>query len=305
MKIEAIYIACSKHDLRLTRILVASIRFWYPQIPVYLVKDRFCGEFDTTEIERAWNVALLETERARFGWGFAKLEPLFFQGDQKWQRCLVLDSDSVFAGPVLEVLESCEGDFVVQQENSSPEFVVSDYFDQALLQQLDPAFVFPGFTFNTSQFVATTGLLKREDFLPFVDWESSPPRVLNPEVFKKGEQGLLNYVLMKKAKQGAITLEHLRFMHVPGCKDAPRVEIKHLQTQSPYRFLLHGCGRKRPRISALKLGAVLHHFERLYYGRVRFGGLKKWTRIGWNWAEETLRPLARKMRGQINGKKRA
>ena len=43
MTIDAVYIACYKYDLRFTRILVASIRHWYPEIPIYLIKDRFYG----------------------------------------------------------------------------------------------------------------------------------------------------------------------------------------------------------------------------------------------------------------------
>ena len=34
MKIDVIYAACYKYDLRYTRILVASIRAWYPDIPI-------------------------------------------------------------------------------------------------------------------------------------------------------------------------------------------------------------------------------------------------------------------------------
>ena len=51
------------------------------------------------------------------------------------------------------------------------------------LQQLDPDFIFPGFTFNSGQFVVTTGCLKRNDFAPFLT-DSDPPQLLHPDVFK-------------------------------------------------------------------------------------------------------------------------
>ena len=148
-------------------------------------------------------------------WGFSKLAPLFLPGGQ---RFLVLDSDIVFAGPVLELLESHDADFIVQHEEPAPGFVASNYFDLEKLRALDPEFVFPGFTFNTGQWVGTTGLVNRADFEPVLEW-TGPVRKLHPDVFKFGEQGLFNYVLMKKTGRSEITLDRVRFMRVPGYND--------------------------------------------------------------------------------------
>ena len=41
MKIDSIVIACFKKDLHLMRICVASIRYWYPDVDIWLLKDRF------------------------------------------------------------------------------------------------------------------------------------------------------------------------------------------------------------------------------------------------------------------------
>jgi len=292
MKIDVIYAACYKHDIRFTRILVASIRQWYPDIPVCLIKDRFYGDFDTTEIERRWGATILETEFPCFGWGFSKLAPLFLA---ERKRFLVLDSDIVFAGPVLELMESHNGDFVVQYEEPAPGFVESHYFDLDKLRALDPGFVFPGFTFNTGQWVGTGGVLSRADFEPLVEW-ANPPRNLHPDVFKLGEQGLFNYVLMKKAARSEITLDRVWFMNVPGCDNCPPVRTADLGASSPHRFVLHWCGLKRPRVRDMALAEVLLHFERLYYSRVPFGIWKGPFRIFTSWLMERLRELARKLR---------
>ena len=45
MKIERIYITGCRTDLHLTRCCVASIRRWYPSIPISLVKDELRGRF--------------------------------------------------------------------------------------------------------------------------------------------------------------------------------------------------------------------------------------------------------------------
>jgi hypothetical protein len=275
MKIDVIYIACYKHDIRYTRILMASIRRWHPDIPVRLIKDRFYGDFDTGEIEKKWGAGVLETKFPCFSWGFSKLAPLFLPGGE---RFLVLDSDIVLAGPVLELLESHDTDFIVQQENPAPGFVASNYFDLEKLRAFDPGFVFPGFTFNTGQWVGTTGLLSHADFEPVLEW-ANPPRALHPEVFKLGEQGLFNYVLMKKLARAEITLDRVPFMRVPGFGDCPPVRAAELGAASPHRFVLHWCGQKQSRLRDMPLAEVLRHFERLYYTRVPLGKWKRPVRI--------------------------
>jgi len=35
---------------------VASVRFWYPDIPIWLLKDRQYGDVQYREIEMYWNV---------------------------------------------------------------------------------------------------------------------------------------------------------------------------------------------------------------------------------------------------------
>jgi hypothetical protein len=98
MRIDQIYIGCYSGDQRFTRILVASIRTWYPNIPIDLIKDESQEKFDTSDIERFWHVDIMECQRKTFGWGFAKLEPLSLE---EKKRILLLDSDQIFAGPVL------------------------------------------------------------------------------------------------------------------------------------------------------------------------------------------------------------
>src|SRR5258708_6586585 len=99
MKIDCIYLLAHKYYMRLTGLCVASIRYWYPEIPIYLIKDEVAGTFCTEEIKRVWNVGILHTEDRAFGWGFAHLEPLLLE---RKQRFLVMDVDIVFVGRVLD-----------------------------------------------------------------------------------------------------------------------------------------------------------------------------------------------------------
>ena len=265
--IDRIYIATHKADLRLTRICVASIRHWYPAIPIFLLKDETNGSFSTTEIEDRWNVSVWPTSKTSFGWGFIKLEPLFSASSMRY---LVLDADIVFIGPLLEALERFDGDFVVHGE-VQPEAVMGDlYFDiHRLRAEVDPAFSSVPFTFNTGQYVATGGVLTRRDFESVLEW-SIPPRVRYPDFFNGGDQGVLNYVVLKKRAEGAVTVDCAQFMKWgPECVRG--LDLQAIATFSPYPALIHWAGMKKWRLSAMVRSDILRYFEREYYA-VLFGG---------------------------------
>jgi hypothetical protein len=176
VKIEHVYVIGSPHDLRYTQCCVASIRRWYPDIPISLLKDESNGAYSTRELEEAWDVAVFDGGHPLPGRGWAKLEPMFRPGRQ---RCLILDSDVVFLGRVIEPLEALDADFVVESAGGWAGSTGRDYFDLVALKEFDPEFVFPGYTFNCGQLVATTGILRRADFEPLVRFgeiRCQPPR---------------------------------------------------------------------------------------------------------------------------------
>jgi|ERR1043165_3138750 hypothetical protein len=292
MTIDYIVVAGFKHDVQFTRTCVASIRHWYPHIPIYFLKDEFYGPYDTTELERRFGVKLFPTDRKRFNWGMGKLEPLF-GGPGK--RFLVLDSDIVLVGPILEQLNQHNDDFVVQWEDPTPEFVASNAFDVEGLKQMDPSFDFPGFTFNTGQWVGTTGIFNRKDFEHLIEW-SEPPKVLHPSIFKLGEQGLLNYFLQKQSAAGRCTLRRLRFMEVPNEALVAGIKIDRLAAKQGYPFLIHWCGLRRPRFEEMYRGDILAYFESLYYQKLAFGQLVKKCRNTYRDALRSARSFYRRLR---------
>jgi hypothetical protein len=283
-RIEAIYVAGWRGDLRFTQCCVASIRRWYPTIEICLIKDEIAGEYDTTTLERRFNVRVFDAPRKVYGWGVSKLEPLFLP---ERRRILVLDSDVVFAGAVLEKLEKASEDFVVVEENHALDAIKRDYFDPEVIQLRYPGYRFPGWVSNTGQFVATTGILRREDFLPF---SLAAPLVLSKggvgkdgkmelpvtvrtarereSGFPYGEQGLLNFVLHSKVQQGLITLRRMRFMRWPPGMHPEEIDVRRLAAGPGYPLVLHWAGAKAEAFDALPLRDVLAYFEALYHEHV-------------------------------------
>jgi len=259
-RIERIYVVGYKRDLRFTRCCVVSIRRWYPDVPIALVKDELAGPYDTKELERGWNVEVLRTEARCFGWGMSRLEPLLLPGGE---RCLILDSDTAFVGRVLDELERFDEDFVVEGWDHEPDEIRANYFDPEAVMRAFPGFEFPGWVFNSGQIVATTGLLRREDFEPLLAFRE-PRECRYPEIFRAGEQGVLNYVLLSQAQRGKLRIRRHRFM-----KWAPAVRADAIRTADlegdGHPFLLHWAGRKAPVLAAHPQGHVLRHFETRYY----------------------------------------
>lgn len=264
MQIESIYVSGWSGDVRFTMSCVASIRQWYPSIRICLIKDEFAGKYDTSMLERAYDVEIFGSPPQLFGWGMAKLEPLFQPNNE---RCLIIDSDVIFVGPVLEGLNRFEEDFIVVNEDHPEKEIKDNYFNPEETERMFPGFRFPGYVFNTGQFVARCGVLKRLDFLPVLAFEQ-PPRVLRPDIFKCGEQGLLNFLLHSKHQAGELTLRRVPFMRWPlGMKDE-EVELARLGLDSSYDFLLHWAGKKDWSFEEAPLGYVLRHFEAIYNAQV-------------------------------------
>jgi hypothetical protein len=275
MKIEGVVISCYPVDLHLTRICVASVRFWYPDIPIWLLKDRQYGDFDTSEMERHWNVQVLPGRKKTLGWGFGKLE---LMTESPARRLMLLDSDTAFVGRVIDRLEPFDDDLVVDREDFTPEAIAVQFFPVEKLYELDPEFAFPGYGFNTGQLVATTGRLSRSDFDGLLDWESRS--VKHRDIFQKGEQGLFNYVVLRKAQRNQLSIHREPFMVWPGeAARAAHIRVEDLIANSPYPQVIHWAGLGWGKsVEQMPRADILMHFEALYYSRIPNGSLLRLSR---------------------------
>jgi hypothetical protein len=261
--LDRIYVLCHARDLWLAKISVASIRHWYPDMPMTLIKDRTVGDFDTSEMERCWNLSSLVLAHDRCGLGFAKIELLL---RPRRERFLVLDADTVMCGPVLRQLEQFTDDFVVPGppiDNPRADSFKSIYFDLDRLLELDPEFRFSGYAFNTGVFVGTSGILTRKIFDPHLKW-SSPIELKAPEIFSCADQGVLNYVLMKLAAKTELTLRSGNFMMWGFSEEAKQLDVRRIASGRGYDTILHYAGAKPRSIIEFPAAPILLHFDRVY-----------------------------------------
>lgn len=285
MKIEGIVISCHRFDLHLTRLCVASIRFWYPGIPVFLLKDLQLGDFNTREIEKHWNVQIYPSRQKNQGWGFGKIEVMT---QLPARRLLFLDSDIVFVGRVIDRLESFDEDLIVDKEDFDDAAVEIQFFSLDRLRQLDPGFEFPGYGFNGGQIVATTGRVTKDDFDGLLDWQKRV--VKHPDIFKKGDQGLTNYVVLRKAQSGQLSVRREPFMVWPGDSDrSKRVQLEDLTVSGAVQQLVHWAGLGWYKtIEEMPRSEILVHFEDSYYRQIPFGPWIRQLRRAQFWTRRSI-----------------
>lgn len=175
--VDCIYVAASTHDARYTRICVASVRYFYPEIPIWLLVGGRLQRGLADELQKYWNVgtANLSTP-GDFGWGFVKLEVLFGKPGEKF---LVIDSDTVLAGPVLDLWSESGVPFLVDDEKQSDDDTKRLYYDWDKVRKIDPSARQPKFVFNSGQWFGTAGVLTRGDFAPWLTW-TMPRRTIPP-----------------------------------------------------------------------------------------------------------------------------
>ena len=273
--IDCVYIAASAADARYTRICVASIRYFYPEIPILLLVGGALQRGLAAELRRYWNVGLVGLPiDGDYGWGFVKLEALFGPPGEKF---LVLDSDTALAGPVLDLWHEDGGPFLVDDEKQSDDDKKRLYYDWEKVRSIDPSARPPDFVFNSGQWFGIAGVLTRDDFEPWLAW-ALPRKLRHPELFMPGEQGILNYVLNRKAAVEGLGVQRKEIMRWPGhSMEGLNAESIAKRTAPP--LVIHWAGMKKTALGHMVGSDILLFFERFYYTRVPVGTLRRWFAI--------------------------
>ena len=268
--IDCIYIAASTHDARYTRICVASVRYFYSAVPIRLLVSGRLQRGLADELQEYWDVRTADLPNGNYGWGFVKLEVLFGPPGEKF---LVLDSDTVVAGRVLDLWSESRAPFLVDDEQQSEADTKRLYYDWEKVRKIDPNARPPRFVFNSGQWFGTAGVLTRDDFAPWVEW-TMPRRLRYPEHFMPGDQGVLNYLLNQKAAIDGLRVERRQIMRWPGhSMDGFDAETVSKRAGSPR--IVHWAGVKRARQRDMIGADVLAYFEKAYYQRIPAGEARR------------------------------
>jgi hypothetical protein len=268
-RLDCVYVTASAHDARYTRICVASIRYFYPDVTIKLLAGGLLEPGLQEELARYWDVRMADVRRGDWGWGFVKLEPLF---GPPGERFLVLDSDTVFAGEVLATWAGGSADFLVDDEQQSEADTHRLYYDWHKMAAVDAAARPPRFVFNSGQWFGTAGIVTREDFGVLIDWSRMPPMLRHPDLLMPGDQGVLNYVLNQKTMIDGVSVDRRKIMRWPGY-GMDDISAATVAGHEAPPIVVHWAGIKGPYLGALCGADVLALFEKVYYAKIPFGPL--------------------------------
>jgi lipopolysaccharide biosynthesis glycosyltransferase len=274
-KIDRILIGCNKNDAHLVKICVSSIRYWCPDISIYLIKDELNGAFNTTTLECLWDVKIYTTPLKKLGWGINTLLPLITKTKY---RCLYLDADIVFLGDVLKPLQNINSEVIVSPDQADDiEYQMGNaYFSLADIQTIDPSFQLPNFLFNCGHLVYNEGLLDPNLLDGLIDWTSTPPSIINKKIFKYADQSILNFLFQKMKSTGQLNILTHDF-NIWGFDSAQMdsVSLSDIKERNDTPTLIHWAGRKTAHISGMTRADILAFYEDIYYSKIKLGSLKK------------------------------
>jgi hypothetical protein len=267
MKIDCIYINTYKYDYHFSLIAVSSVRYWYPEIPIFLIKDLSKGDFSTDIIERIFNVKIYNSSRKKFGWGFGKWEPMF---DNRKHSFLVLDADTAIVGPILDHINEEDADFIVDFEiQESKDRFNEIYYDRTRILEINPNFRVPEYSFNEGQWFGTSCLLTREDFDHVLYW-SEPPVSKFPEIIKQGAQGPLNYALELYSQNRLIKLARKSIMYWPNEEDGLKlIQMTNIkQKNTSHQFIIHWAGYNLKKYNQLPHFEIIKFYTEFYFSKL-------------------------------------
>jgi len=281
--VERIYLAACARDARLTRICVASIRYFYPDIPIQILAGDVIQSGLAPELQKYWDVGLVDLPVGDYGWGMVKLEPLFGPPGQKF---MVADVDTVFTGRVLDVRAQSDAPFFVDDEQLSDADSRRLYYDWDKLRRVDPKVQSARTAFNVGQWFGTAGLVKREEFDSLIEW-TLPRRLRHQEHFMGGDQGVMNYVLLQKEAFEGLRIERRAIMRWAG-KGMEGLDVESVANGTAAPLVIHWVGMKKTFLHNMVGGDLLQFFENFYYTRLPAGRLHRvlalWRHVWIQWS---------------------
>jgi len=266
-----VYISCFKGNLFLLRSCVASIRYWNKTVSIVLLKDLSKGSFDTSELEKVFNVTLALTKYNQLGY-FIKLQPFIEHPDE---RIFLQDGDMVWLGDMMPLLNGIHEHVAIQAyEPVNTEAELNKwYFNTEKLKKYYPEYKYPGFVFNGGTILFDSHAFNQSDFEDIILWkEKTIP--IHEDVFFCEDQSVLNYVFAKKYFNNSISIAKINLQISCATEEAKRYKLSRIKNFEPLNIIVHWLGKKNGLTSFYTASHLIRFFEKEYYSHCKNGPLK-------------------------------
>jgi len=274
MKIK-IVVAVNKKDYWFCKICIASIRHFYPDHEIYLLKDESNGVFSTKEIEFYWDVKTIDFSVKKFGWSGSKMH---FYTDKRFKDDVffVIDCDIVFIGKILDnpFVLNFDTDIIISKEivaDPLSTWFTKTYFDYKKVLTFDKAFVFPGYTFNCGQLFCKGSFLDRGLLEPYFDFNQFPSWK-RLDIFPMVDQSVFNYLLPTLENKNQLKIGKEDYMIWSESTETQSLDLTDIIKGEQYLKIIHWAGALRiPYINKMTRPDILNFFEINYYKIIPFG----------------------------------
>lgn len=275
-----IVITVNKRDVWFCRICVASIRFYYPEVAIILLKDELNGLFSTKDIELYWNVQLMTFEVTKFGWSAAKMH-LYTDPRFVGEKFFVLDADIIMVGKVLDeaFLVNNNDDVIVNAdaEDVYAPWFKNVYYDINAIKQHDALFEYPGYVFNCGQLFCKGNFLSTNHLEPYFNFKGAPSWK-DLKTFPMVDQSVLNYLLPTLHKQGKLTIGKAHYMVWSEMEGVKKIQLADVKVGNAHPFVIHYAGALRtPLLQYMTRSDILNFFEIYYYQKIPLGFVKRFV----------------------------
>ena len=272
-----IVITVNKRDVWFCRICVASIRFYYPEVSIMLLKDELNGLFSTKDIEQYWNVQLMKFDVTKFGWSAAKMH-LYTDSRFVGEKFLVLDADIIMVGKVLDepFLINNNDDVIVNadEEDEHAAWFKNLYYDIKAIKLHDSTFEYPGYVFNCGQLFCKGNFLTPQQLEPYFNF-NGVPSWKDLKTFPMVDQSVLNYLLPTLHKQGKLSIGKAHYMLWSETERVKQIHLGDVKIGNAHAFIIHYAGALRtPLLKHMTRGDILKFFENYYYQKIPMGFAK-------------------------------
>jgi hypothetical protein len=259
----------------------ASVRHFLPRVPLCLLFDgpvervsQLAATYRAAVLHRQ-NVASPFLRDRSFGYGFTKMIAFW---ESPYDHFLLIDADTIVIGDVRQHADFSAADMIVDLElvPATPDRLRDLYFDPDGIPQVFPRFDWHQYhVFNTGAIFAKKGIFDVDHYRDILEISER-----NPGLFKRGEQGLLNYLAISYAASSRLRLMQRQIQLFVGY--VPRNKIDNLvhfsRTSISLRerqaLVLHYAGF-RPYTFATDVHTEPMTFFRRQYRRDRFSSLRK------------------------------
>jgi len=270
-----VVIVCSEKDFGFAKGCLASVKYFMPEVEVCLLID---GNPDTKKLEEYYQVKILKKENIKndflrnnsFGFGITKMIAFW---ESPFEQFLVLDADICVWGDLRFAADFNNYDMIIDQPQYSYDShgINTWFLDTTRLSSLDKDFKPEAYSNNyfcTGVFFTKKNVFPLEWYESLYEFSKS-----EPNVFKFGEMGMLNYMIFKSSEQGRLKFKNQHIQYI--CPDFDKAETANLfpfKENKPIikeALAIHYNGNRKPYLANdLSYHQPLTFFRALYYKQV-------------------------------------